>query len=164
MTLDEQQAGAAVRDEQAGDQELLPRMSIATAAASALTLATFAVYIALLSRQGTPLTNGRVLFIAGSIVILGVLTAWAALEREARTRLALLGVAVPGLVGIGFIGAWSIGLALLLAGILAAGAAVPAARASGLGARRIAVAGLILTIGVWGALYLGLVVTDTGGM
>lgn len=164
MTSDEQEADRAISREPAGDAGQLRRMSVATAVACALTLGTFAVYIALLTRQGTSLTNGRVLLIAGSIVILGVLTAWAALEREARTRLAVLGVAVPGLLGIGFIGAWSIGLWLLLAGILAAGAAVPAARASGLGVGRIAVAVLLLTIGVWGALYLGGVVTDPGGM
>jgi hypothetical protein len=140
----------------------LPRISIAAAIACALAVATLATYLVLLSQQGTPPSNDRVLLIAAAIAILSLVTGVAALVREARTRLMLLGVSTPGLLGVGFIGAWSIGIPLLLAGILAGGAAVPAARASRIGPLRLAASGVLLTGATWAALFVGLVLTDPG--
>jgi len=140
----------------------LPRMSIAAAIACALAVATLATYLVLLSRQGTPLSNDRVLFIAVAIAILSLVTGVAALVRESRTRLMLLGISAPGLLGVGFIGAWSIGIPLLLAGILTGGAAVPAARVSRIGPLHLAAGGILLIGATWAALVVGTVLTDPG--
>jgi hypothetical protein len=139
-------------------------MSIAAAIACALTVATLATYLVLLSRQGTPLSDARVPFIAASIAILGLVTGAAALVRESPTRLTLLGLSTPRLLGVGFIGAWSIGLPLPLAGILAGAAFVPAARASRIRPLRLATGGIVLTGATWAALFVGLVWTDPGRM
>lgn len=134
-------------------------MSIPAAIACALAVATLATYLVLLVRQGTPLANPRVLFVAASIAIFSVLTAVGALTRHARTRTLLLTLATAGLLGAGFIGAWSIGISLLLAGALTAAAAVAAVRASDIRPLQLW-AGGIIPIAVWAALYLGFIVTD----
>jgi hypothetical protein len=152
-----------VRDASDADHPArLPRMSTAAAIACALAVATLATYLVLLSQQGTPLRYARVLLIAISIAILSLVTGAAALARESRTRLLLLGLSTPGLLGVGFIGAWSIGLPLLLAGVLTGGAAVPAARGSRIGPLRLVAGGLLLIGATWAALLVGLVLTDPG--
>ena len=63
---------------------------------------------------------------------------------------------------MGFIGAWSIGLSLLIGGILTGVAAVSAGRASGWPIFRL-IAGAILLTGItWGALTFGIILTDPG--
>ncbi len=144
------------------DHSGLRRMSVPTAIACALASSTLVTYVVLLTQQGTPLTNDRVLFVSGSIALLAVLTGVAALTRLPRFRTVLLGIGTPGLLGVGFIGAWSIGLPLLIGGVLAGVAAVPAARASGWRWWRL-IAGAILLAGItWSALTLGVILTDPG--
>lgn len=116
----------------------------------------------LLDQQGTPLSNPRVAFIAASIAVLIVLTAGGALVRSASVRAKLLGLATPGLLGVGFIAAWSIGTPLLLAGILSGWVALSAARASAIRPLRGVLGGVLLTIGAWGALFIGLLPTEPG--
>ncbi|MGH2381221.1 MAG: hypothetical protein ACRDG7_08375 [Candidatus Limnocylindria bacterium] len=145
-----------------GGERRLRRMSIPAALACALAAATLVTYVALLDRQGTPLSNPRVAFVAASIAILSLLTGAGALVRSASVRATLLGLATPGLLGVGFIGAWSIGLSLLLAGILAGWAALAAARASALRPLRGVLSGVLITIGVWGVLFIGLLITEPG--
>ena len=144
------------------DHAALRRMSVSTAIACALASSTFVIYLVLLTRQGTPLTNDRVLLVSGSIALLALLTGVAALTRQPRLRTVLLGISTPGLLGVGFIGAWSIGLTLLIGGILTGIAAVPAARASGWPLWRLT-AGAILLAGItWAALTFGIILTDPG--
>lgn len=122
-TLDAQEATHTTR---------LRRMSIAAGIACALAVATLATYLVRLARQGSPPHDGRVLVSAASIATFGSLTGVAALVRQARIRTVLLGLSTPGLIGVGFIAAWSIGLPLRLAGIRTGSARVPAARAAGI--------------------------------
>lgn len=140
----------------------LKRMSIPTAIACALASFTFVIYLVLLDRQGTPLTDARVLAVSGAIALLALLTGTAALTRQPQWRTVLLGFGTPGLLGVGFIGAWSIGLPLLIGGILTAFAAVPAARASGWPTLRLIACAFLLAILTWGALTIGIILTAPG--
>lgn len=144
------------------DRAGLRRMSVPTAIACALGSSTLVIYLVLLTRQGTPLTNDRVLLVSGSMALLAVMTAVAALTRQPRLRTVLLGISTPGLLGVRFIGAWSIGRPLLIGGILTGSAALPAARTSGWPLWRL-IAGAILLSGIsWAALTFGIILTDPG--
>jgi hypothetical protein len=153
---------AALGMPEADSPTSLRRMSIAAAIACALAVATLATYLVLLARQGTPLNNPRVLFVAVSIAIFSALTGIGALIRQARTRTLLLTLATAGLLGVGFIGAWSIGISLLLAGVLTGAAAAAAARASAIRPLHLAAGGILVVSAVWAGLFVGPVVTDSG--
>ena len=159
---DSRQVPAGQPMSEVGTPTQLRRMSIPAAIACALAVATLATYLALLARQGTPLTNDRVMFVASSIALFAVMTGVAALTRQPQLRTVLLGVSTPGLLGVGFIGAWSVGLSLLIGGILTGVAAVSGGRASGWSIFRL-IAGAILLTGItWGALTFGIILTDPG--
>lgn len=145
-----------------GESRPLRRMSIAAALACALSVATLVTYLVRLDQQGTPISNPRVLFIAASIAFMSLLTSAGALVRSARGRTKLLGLATPGVRGIGFIGAWSIGAPLLLAGILTGWAALSAARASDIRPLHLVLGGALSITVVWGVLFIGLLMTDPG--
>jgi hypothetical protein len=72
----------------------------------------------------------RVVFVAGFVAILAVAAALAARDSSTALRPALLGLSAVGLLGMGFIGIFSIGLPLLLAGALAFIALLASLRAS----------------------------------
>ena len=95
--------------------------------AGAITLADAAFYLLIISREDSPNDWAVVGLIAALIVLAGVVTIAGSME-EGRVRTALLGAATPILLVIGFLGMFSIGLPLLIAGILTGIGAATATR------------------------------------
>ena len=85
--------------------------------AAVVTIADAVLYVEVIRNQDSPQDWGFVGFIAAVIVLAGVLTA-AGSVAEGAVRAALLGAATPILLVLGFLGAFSIGPPLFLAGIV----------------------------------------------
>ena len=106
---------------------------VLTAVAAVAVLATDALYVSLIRGQGGPGAPGppdvlTVPFVAGYQLFMAALLA-ASLFAPAATAPVLRGAASGGLVVLGVLGAFSIGLPLLIAGFLAIAATVLAIRA-----------------------------------
>jgi hypothetical protein len=86
--------------------------------AAVIAFATDALYLGIILSQD-PVEWGRVAVIAGCILVAGAIAAVAAVAGLPRaTRLLLLAIAAGGLLTLGYLGLFSIGLPLLVAGIL----------------------------------------------
>ena len=96
-------------------------------AAAAIAFADAIAYVTIINRQGTLNDWGRVVVIAALIAFAGVLATVGSLVTGGR-RPALLWPATVILLVLGFLGIFSIGLPLLIAGILTAVGAATATR------------------------------------
>jgi hypothetical protein len=85
--------------------------------AAVVTFADAALYLMVIRNQDSPAEWGSVGFIAALIVLAGVLTAVGSVA-EGTIRAALLGGATPILLVLGYLGAFSIGPPLFLAGMV----------------------------------------------
>jgi hypothetical protein len=96
--------------------------------AAVITFADAALYLFIISSEDSPNDWALVGLIAGMIVLAGVL-AMVGSTAEGTMRAALLGAATPILLGLGILGALTIGPPLFLAGILTLIGALTARRA-----------------------------------
>lgn len=112
--------------------------------ASAIAAGTGVIYIGFLIKQGTPFEPLTVVVVTGAIVALAVLAAYGSLGANPERRALALWAAVPGFFGLGYLAAFSIGMPLLIGGVLTLPAAVGALRA--VDQRPRAVVGLIVVI------------------
>jgi hypothetical protein len=85
-------------------------------AAAVVVFADASLYLIVISQEDPPNDLGRVGLIATLIVLAGLLAVAGSLVRESA-RIALLGAATPILLVLGFLGVFSIGMPLFLAGI-----------------------------------------------
>jgi low temperature requirement protein LtrA len=88
-------------------------------AAAVVAFADACLYLITISQEDSPSDWGRVGLIATLIVLAGILAVAGSLA-QGSARVALFGAATPILLVIGFLGIFSIGLPLLLAGIVTA--------------------------------------------
>jgi low temperature requirement protein LtrA len=95
--------------------------------AAVVTFADAALYLMVIRNQDSPAEWGTVRFIAALIVLAGVLTAVGSVA-EGTIRAALLGGATPILLVLGYLGAFSIGPPLFLAGMVTGIGALSAKR------------------------------------
>jgi hypothetical protein len=87
-------------------------------AAAVIAIATDALYLAIIVSQD-PVEWGRVIAVAGCILAFGGSAGWASVGTSSSpTRLVLLAIGAGGLLTLGFLGLFSIGLPLFVAGIL----------------------------------------------
>src|ERR1041384_7469771 len=94
---------------------------ITSLAAFTIVLVTELVYVSLINAQAGPDDTPFVpRFVAGYLAVMAALIVVALVPRPeiVRVRFALRAAAAGGLLGLGILGAWSIGLPLVLAGIL----------------------------------------------
>jgi hypothetical protein len=96
-------------------------------AAALIAFADAIAYLVLISREDTTNNWGRVALVAALILVAGLLAA-AGSVVTGRRRATMLWPATAILLVIGFLGIFSIGLPLLIAGILTAGGAASAMR------------------------------------
>jgi hypothetical protein len=96
-------------------------------AAAVIVFADAFLYLSIISQEDSPNDWGLVGLIA-ALMLLAALLAVAGSLAQGSDRIALLGAATPILLGIGFLGIFSIGLPLLLAGIVTAAGAATATR------------------------------------
>ena len=94
--------------------------------ASAIAAGTGVVYIGFLIKQGTPVEPVTVVMVTAAIATLALLTACGSLAAIPGRRALALWAAVPGLFGLGYLAAFSIGGLLLIGGVLTLPAAVAA--------------------------------------
>jgi hypothetical protein len=113
-------------------------------------------YLVIIVAQGGPSDVARVAFVAIAIGAAGGCAGVGATRRRAIARLPWLGAATGSLLGLGYLGLFSIGLPLFVAGILtaiawstAAGSAGPGRRERVLAAVLALVGPVILVGGVW---------------
>lgn len=112
--------------------------------ASAIAAGTGVIYIGFLIKQGTPVEPLTVVVVTAAIAALAVLAAYGSLGANPERRALALWAAVPGFFGLGYLAAFSIGMPLLIGGVLTLPAAVGALRA--VDQRPRAVVGLIVVI------------------
>ncbi|MEX0631185.1 MAG: hypothetical protein WEE67_09535 [Chloroflexota bacterium] len=97
--------------------------------ASAIAAGTGVIYVGFLIKQGTPVVPLTVVVVTAAIAALAVLTAYGSLGPNPTRRALALWAAVPGFFGLGYLAAFSIGVPLLIGGVLTLPAAVGALRA-----------------------------------
>jgi len=125
--------------------------------ASAIAAGTGVVYIGFLIKQGTPVPSFTVVVVTAAIATLTVLTAYGSLGANPGRRALALWVAVPGFFGLGYLAGFSIGVPLLIGGVLTVPAAVFALRGLPLTLR--AVGGWIVVILLaWSAVLAALLI------
>ena len=115
-----------------------------------------ALYLTIIATQGEVGHVGRVGFIAAAIASAAACALVGATRPDPADRLPFLGAATGALLGLGYLGLFSIGLPLLIAGILCAaawGATLSAAHKGGRRQRWLAVglaitAPLLLVVGI----------------
>jgi hypothetical protein len=87
-------------------------------AAAVLAIGTDLLYLGIIVSQD-PVEWGRVILVAGAILLAGAAAGVAALAHlRVATRLVLLAAAAGGLLSLGVLGLFSIGLPLFVAGVL----------------------------------------------
>ncbi|MGH2392471.1 MAG: hypothetical protein ACRDGH_03110, partial [Candidatus Limnocylindria bacterium] len=86
--------------------------------ASAIAAGTGVIYIGFLIKQGTPFEPFTVVVVTGAIVALAVLAAYGSLGANLERRALALWAAVPGFFGLGYLAGFSIGVPLLIGGVL----------------------------------------------
>lgn len=100
-------------------------------AAGTVALAVDGLYLWIIWSQDTPTHLGRVAFVAAAIAAAGASALLGATRETAVGRLPFLGAATGALLSLGYLGLFSIGLPLLVAGGLVAGAWVTTSGAAG---------------------------------
>lgn len=96
-------------------------VSIPSLIAALIAFADDALYVLLIRSQGSFQDDlGRVVFVAVFIASEATIALGAALVGRPAVRTVLLGAASGGLLGLGLLGAFSIGLPLVVAGVLTA--------------------------------------------
>jgi hypothetical protein len=124
------------------------RASLLGLASAAVALATDVLYLSVINSQGGPLNLDRVVVVAAAIAAAAAAAVAGSLARDPSVRVLFLSTAAAILIVWGWIGAFSIGVFLLLAGTLAVVAAARvdgARRGVALAAPVIAAAVLMLT-------------------
>jgi len=136
------------------DATTVPRRGVWPAVAAVVIVASdFVLYLALISGQGD-LGRTRVWFVALMLAAMAACCLVAALMRDDRVRPVAAWTGAGGLLSLGVLGIFSIGLPLLVAGILMVVAALRIGVAQSGGAR--AAAGFIVAALVpWVLLLLG---------
>ncbi len=110
--------------------------------------------------QGTPPAfPGRVAFVAAWIFVFGACAIVGGVTHRRRLRAVLLGAASAGLLIMGIVGAFSVGIPLLLATMVVAGAASVAAEVAGIGMMRRTVGLFVLGVAAAGLMAIGLALT-----
>lgn len=99
----------------------LEALSIPAVVAAVIAAADDALYVILIRSQGTfPDDRGRVIFVAGFLAAVATVALGAALLTAPKARVVLLGAATGALFALGTLAAFSIGMPLLIAGVLTA--------------------------------------------
>jgi hypothetical protein len=118
------------------DRSALEPRSRTALCASCIAGVVDAAYVWIIVAQGGPIGIGRVSFVAFAIAASAATAGIGATRPEAAARLPFLGAATGGLLALGYLGLFSIGLPLLVAGTLCGGAWIGTSRAAGPGHRR----------------------------
>ncbi len=121
-----------------------------------LASATEVGYVWLLGEQGT-FEQGRVVWVAVSIVVLGLASCIGAFTGSPTRRAILTAVVAGGLLPLGVLALMSIGLPLLVAGILGLSASIQALRDDG--ATRTIIWAVVAALVAGSVLAVGLVLT-----
>jgi hypothetical protein len=125
--------------------------------ASAIAAGTGVIYIGFLLKQGTPVEPLTVVVVTAAIAALAVLTAYGSLGPNPGRRALALWAAVPGFFGLGYLAGFSIGVPLLIGGVLTLPAALASLRGISLTLR--AVLGWIVVILLaWSAVLAALLI------
>jgi hypothetical protein len=130
---------------------------ITSLAAFTIVLITELVYVSLINAQDGPDDTPFVpRFVAGYLAVMAALIVVALVPRPeiVRVRFALRAAAAGGLLGLGILGAWSIGLPLVVAGILIVVVLGRTARVAGSRLGRLM--GLVAAVLALGAAVVGL--------
>jgi hypothetical protein len=110
--------------------------------------------------QGTPPPSpARVGFIATWIALSGAVAVIGGVARSARPRAVLLGISTAGLLLMGVVGAFSVGIPLLLAAMVVGGAASVAAEVAGISTTRRTLGLFVLGLAAAGLMAAGLALT-----
>ena len=119
-----------------GERAALQPRSVTALCAAVIAGAMDVVYIWIIVAQSDTSDIARVVFVAVAIAALAASAALGGTRPEASARLPFLGVSTGGLLALGYLGLFSIGLPLLAAGILSAVAWAATSRAAGPDHRR----------------------------
>jgi hypothetical protein len=125
--------------------------------ASAIAAGTGVIYIGFLIKQGTPFEPLTLVVVTGAIVALAVLSAYGSLSANPRLRALALWAAVPGFFGLGYLAGFSIGVPLLIGGVLTLPTAVAGLRGIAIKPREV-VGWIVVILVAWAAVLAALLI------